>query len=62
VYQRLRGAQGVTANITFERSRDRRNLPTHLTALNVLYVLAAMGYAKIDARHQSKELFFNLRP
>ncbi len=58
--KRLRGQQGVTARAVFERSRTRRFVPTRFTALNILYVLVALGQAKVDERHKSSELFFNV--
>ena len=60
--KRLRGQQGVTARAVFERTRTRRFVPTRFSALNILYILVALGEARVDARHKSTELFFNVRP
>jgi hypothetical protein len=60
VLKRLRGRQGATARLLFERSRTRRLVPTRFAALNILYILVALGEAKVDARHKSSELFFNV--
>jgi hypothetical protein len=62
LHRRLRGQQGLTAKLVFTRTRNRRQVPSHLAALNMLYVLVATGRATIDQRHKSRELFFNARP
>jgi len=61
LYRRLRGQQGLTANVVFSRSKSRRLVPSHLAALNMLYVLVATGRASIDGRHKSREIFFNVK-
>jgi hypothetical protein len=61
LYRRLRGQQGLTAKLVFSRSRNRRQIPSHLAALNMLYVLVATGRATIDKRHRSREIFFNVK-
>jgi hypothetical protein len=61
LYRRLRGQQGLTAKVIFTRSRTRRLVPSHLAALNMLYVLVATDRASIDGRHRSRELFFNVK-
>jgi hypothetical protein len=59
--QRLaRGEQGVTAQSLNRRSRKPKFIGSALEALNILYVLVAIGRAKIDHRHKDKQLFFNL--
>jgi hypothetical protein len=59
--RRLRGQHGLTAKLVFVRSKSRRLVPSHLAALNMLYVLVATGRASIDQRHRSRELFFNVK-
>ena len=61
LYRRLRGQQGLTARLVFDRTRSRRLLPSSLAALNMLYVLVATDRASIDQRHKSREIFFNMR-
>lgn len=61
LFKRLRGQQGVTAKLVFARSRKPREIPSHLTALNMLYVMVATGRAVIDERHKSREIFFNVK-
>ena len=61
LYRRLRGQQGLTARHVFNRTRNRRLVPSHLSALNILYVLVATNRASIDMRHKSREIFFNMR-
>jgi hypothetical protein len=59
--QRLaRGQQGVTAQTLYKRSRKPQYVGSALEALNILYVLVATGSAKIDRRHKSRQLFFNI--
>jgi hypothetical protein len=60
--RRLRARQGLTAKLVFTRSKNRRLVPSHLAALNMLYVLVATGRASIDQRRRaSRELFFNVK-
>ncbi len=54
------GEQGVTAQALNKRSRKPKLIGSALEALNVLYVLVAIGSAKIDQRHKDKQLFFNV--
>jgi hypothetical protein len=62
LYRRLHGQRGVTAKRVFTRTRNRRQVPTSLAALNMLYVLVATDRAKIDARRVgTRELFFNVK-
>lgn len=61
VFSRLRSQQGVTAKTVFNRSRNRRLIPSPLVALNVLYILVATGQASIFERRNSPELFFNVK-
>lgn len=61
LHRRVRGQQGLTAKGVFTRSRNRRLVPSHLAALNMLYVLVATGQGIIDGRHRSRELFFNVK-
>ena len=55
-----RGQQGITAQSLYKRSRKPKHVGSALEALNILYVLVAMGSAKIDRRHKTKQLFFNV--
>jgi hypothetical protein len=61
LYARLRGRKGLTAKLVFTRSKSRRHVPSHLAALNMLYVLVATDRASIDQRHTSREIFFNAK-
>ncbi len=59
--QRLaRGEQGVTAQSLYKRSRNPKYIGSALEALNIMYVLVAIGRAKIDRRHKNRQLFFNI--
>jgi hypothetical protein len=61
IHRRLRGQKGLTAKVVFTRSRNKRLVPSHLAALNLLYVLVATDRASIDLRHTSREIFFNVK-
>lgn len=60
VHRLAKGQQGVTAQSLLKRSRTPRYVGSALEALNILYVLVAIGLAKIDRRHTGKQLFFNI--
>ncbi len=55
------GKQDVTAKAIAARSRGA-GLTNALQALNVLYVLVALGAAKRDDRYQDQRLHFNIAP
>lgn len=62
VHRKFRGRQGVTARDLFQKAKNRRLLPDALAALNVLYVLEALGRGSKDGRRTtSPQLFFNIR-
>jgi hypothetical protein len=61
IARRLRGQRGLTARLVYDRTRNRRLVPSALAALNILYVLVATGRASIDQRHASREIFFNVK-
>jgi hypothetical protein len=62
LHRRLRGRRGLTARQVYSRSKDRRAVPSALTALNMLYVLVATERAIIDPRRKAaREIFFNVK-
>jgi len=62
LHRRLRGRRGLTARQVFTRSKNRRAVPSALTALNMLYVLVATDRAIIDPRRKAaREIFFNVK-
>ena len=61
VYSRFRRAKGITAKDVFAKGKRSRHVPNSLAALNVLYVLAAQGHAKVDARRSGPKLYFNFK-
>jgi hypothetical protein len=62
LHRRLRGRRGLTARQVYSRSKDRRAVPSALTALNMLYVLVATDRAIIDPRRKAaREIFFNVK-
>lgn len=61
VQSRFRGKKGVTANDVVVRAKQSQHVPNSLAALNILYVLVALGAAKLDTRHVSPQLYFNFQ-
>jgi len=60
LHRRLR--RGLTARQVYSRSKNRRAVPSALTALNMLYVLVATDRAIIDPRRKAaREIFFNVK-
>ncbi|MBM5810666.1 MAG: hypothetical protein FJ191_01680 [Gammaproteobacteria bacterium] len=55
------GRQDLTAKHLATRSRKPRLVGSALHALNILYVLVAIGAAVRDERFRDRELHFNLR-
>jgi hypothetical protein len=58
---RLGGKSGVTAKAVVSAARRTAHIPTSLTALNVLYILVALGQASILRSGEHRQLFFALR-
>jgi hypothetical protein len=61
VHQRVGGTRGVTAKDVVATARRTRYVPTTLVALNVLYVLVALGSASIVRSGANRQLFFSVR-
>src|SRR3989475_5866937 len=62
LHRRLRGRRGLTARLVYSRSKNRRAVPSALTALHMLYVLVATDRAIIDPRRKAaREIFFNVK-
>jgi hypothetical protein len=61
VARRFAGTQGLTAKTVHKTSRRPQLVGSHLAALNILYVLVAIGYARIDARFHEREIYFNVK-
>lgn len=55
------GKSGVTAKVAFLAARRTKHVPTRLMALNILYVLVALGQARILRAGERRELFFAVR-
>lgn len=55
------GRQDLTAKRLVARSRKRQYVGSALQALNILYVLVAVGAAVRDDRFRDRELHFNVR-
>ena len=61
VHGRLGGLRAVTANQVMDAARRTRHIATRLLALNVLYVLVALGHASITRAGEHRQLFFTVR-
>jgi hypothetical protein len=61
VQQRIGGTRGVTARDVVAAARRTRHIPTTLAALNVLYILVALGSASIVRAGKNRQLFFSVR-
>ncbi len=61
VRQRMGGTRGVTAKGVVAAARRTRHVPTTLAALNVLYILVALGSASITRAGEHRQLFFSVR-
>lgn len=61
VHGRMGGTRGVTANQVVAAARRTDHVPTRLLALNVLYVLVALGQASITRSGEHRQLFFSVR-
>lgn len=62
VRSRFAGQRAVTAKEVAHRARRTSHAPTSLIALNVLYVLVALGEAEIVQQGANRELVFTMRP
>jgi hypothetical protein len=61
VRSRFAGAKAVTVNDVVAKGKRTRHVPSPLAALNILYVLAAMGELAVDARRAGPKLYFNFK-
>jgi len=61
VQTRLGGGTAVTAKDVFASARRTKHVPSRLLALNILYVLVALGQARILRAGENRQLFFSLR-
>lgn len=60
VRERFAGDDEATAKDVFARARRTKHIATRLIALNVLYVLAALGEAEIVAEGTHRQLLFSV--
>jgi hypothetical protein len=61
VRSRFAGAKALTVNDVVAKGKRTRHVPSPLAALNILYVLAAMGDVAVDARRTGPKLYFNFK-
>jgi hypothetical protein len=61
VRHRCRGEKAVTSSDIVAKAKRTRHVPSPLAALNILYVLAALGEVKVDARRVGPKLYFNFK-
>lgn len=61
VLKRIQGERGMTSQLIVQRARRTKRIADSLHALNILYVLVALGKAKIDRKRQGRQLYFDIR-
>lgn len=61
VRDRFSGERKVTAKEVASQARRTKHAPTSLIALNILYVLVALGEAKIVSEGANRQLVFSIR-
>jgi hypothetical protein len=61
VYNRFVGERDVTAKFVVERARRTRHVPNALVALNILYVLVAIGFADYRLEGSHSEMHFSIK-
>jgi hypothetical protein len=61
VQKHFGGKSGVTAKQVAAVARRTKHAPTTLVALNILYILVALGRADILRAGEHRQLFFALR-
>lgn len=58
--RKFAGRTGLTSNDVVAESKQSSFIRDRFDALNVLYTMVATQYAKIDKRHKTPQLFFNV--
>lgn len=61
VQGRVGGRSGVTANDVVQAGRRTKHITGRLQALNILYVMVALGQAAIQKAGANRQLFFAVR-
>jgi hypothetical protein len=61
VQKRLGGKSGVTAKDVMASARRTKHVASNLAALNILYVLVALGQATLLRVGEHRQLFFSVR-
>lgn len=61
VHKRLGGRSGVTAKHVVSIARRTKHVSSSLSALNILYVLVALGQATLLRVGDHRQLFFSVR-
>jgi len=59
--QRMGGTGAVTAKDVVAAARRTRHVPSTLAALNVLYILVALGSGRIVRTGKNRQLFFTVK-
>ncbi len=61
VQKKFADRSGITSKEVYAASHKARYFANELEALNVLYILVAIGRAKVDKRYKSLALYFNIK-
>jgi hypothetical protein len=59
--RRMGGTRAVTAQDVVAAARRTRHVPSTLAALNVLYILVALGSGRIVRTGKNRQLFFTVK-
>jgi hypothetical protein len=59
--RRLKGQTGLTAKVIRDRTRKSPHAAERFDVLNGMYVLLALGRAKIDTRFKQRAIHFNVK-
>jgi len=59
-HESFAGQEAVTSKMVRQRLQRRGVAVEALEALNILYVLVALGQARVDRRRSQRALFFNI--
>ena len=62
VLKHFAGKPGVTAQAVFDQAHTIRHFSSRFDALRILYILVALGQARVDRRFtEQKSLVFNIK-
>lgn len=60
VHDKFAGCTDVTANDVVSKANRTKHAPNSLAALNILYVMVALGFAELEGAGEHQQLFFSV--